>query len=70
MRILLSGGGTMGSVSPLVATYQEIKKFARRRSFFLSVRQTVRKKPWLRAIRYLSALLPPASGGAILIYAT
>lgn len=25
MRILLSGGGTMGSVSPLVATYQEIK---------------------------------------------
>jgi len=26
MRILLSGGGTMGSVSPLIAAYQEIKK--------------------------------------------
>ncbi len=26
MKILLSGGGTMGSVSPLVAAYQEIKK--------------------------------------------
>ncbi|MBI5766129.1 glycosyltransferase, partial [Candidatus Falkowbacteria bacterium] len=26
MRILLSGGGTMGSVSPLIAVYEKIKK--------------------------------------------
>lgn len=28
MKILLSGGGTMGSVSPLIATYQEIKRIS------------------------------------------
>ncbi len=65
MRIILSGGGTMGSVSPLVAVYQElIKKDPKSEFLFLGTKEG----PEAKAVGSYKITFKPISSGKLRRY--